>query len=78
MFIVLYLVTRLYNLMDLPLFNDEAFFLWAGRQIRENPLQNIFINFSDGKEPLFFWLYSPADSLILLRLFSVIFGLLTF
>lgn len=78
MFIVLYLVTRLYNLMDLPIFNDEAFFLWAGRQIRENPLQNLFINFSDGKEPLFFWIYSFADSLLKMRLLSVFFGLLTF
>lgn len=64
--------------MDLPIFNDEAFFLWAGRQIRENPLQNLFINFSDGKEPLFFWIYSFADSLLKMRLLSVFFGLLTF
>jgi hypothetical protein len=64
--------------MDLPVFNDEAFFLWAGRQIRGNPLQNLFINFSDGKEPLFFWVYGLAPDLLTLRLLSVFFGFLTF
>ena len=80
--IVSYLLTRLINITQLPIFNDEAFFLYAGRQILNNPVKNLFFNFSDGKEPLFFWVYSLAnlfpDQLLALRLLSVFFGLLTF
>lgn len=77
-----YLLTRLYNLMSLPIFNDEAFFLWAGRQIVSNPVKNLFLNFSDGKEPLFFWLYTlpvkfSPDALLGIRLFTVILGFFT-
>ena len=75
-----YLVTRLINLMALPIFNDEVFFIWAGRRIVSNPVKNIFLNFSDGKEPLFFWLYSlPVklfpDPLLGIRLFTIVLGL---
>ena len=59
--LVLYLVSRLTNLLALPIFNDEAFFIWAGRQIAADPVRNIFLNFADGKEPLFFWLFSLPE-----------------
>lgn len=77
-----YLVTRLYRLGDLPIFNDEAFFLQAGRAILADPSANIFLSFSDGKEPLFFWalaLWSNffGPTLFFARLFSVGMGLLT-
>ena len=78
---LLYLVTRLINLDKLPIFNDEAFFIHAARQIISNPLQNLFFNFSDGKEPFFFWLYTlpvkfSSDALLGIRLFTVILGFL--
>mgnify|MGYP001598524933 FL=1 len=79
---LLYFVTRLINLDKLPIFNDEAFFIHAARQIISNPLQNLFFNFSDGKEPFFFWLYTlpvkfSSDALLGIRLFTVILGFLT-
>ncbi len=77
--LIVYLLTRLVNLLALPLFNDEAFFIWAGRQIAADPVKNIFLNFTDGKEPLFFWLFSLpmaffSDGLLVGRLFSVLLG----
>lgn len=69
-----YLLTRLYNLMSLPIFNDEAFFIWVGRQIASNPVHNLFLNFSDGKEPLFFWLSALTPTLFLGRLAAVLLG----
>lgn len=77
-YFLFYLATRLVNLTALPLFNDEAFFLWVGSQIRQNPQNNLFLNFSDGKEPLFFWVYSLFPGLLGIRLLSVFFGFLTF
>lgn len=74
---LVYFLSRLINLMTLPIFNDEAFFIWAGRQIFANPAANLFINFTDGKEPLFFWLFSLfSHSLLTARLFSVGLGAL--
>lgn len=77
-----YFLTRLVNLNQLPIFNDEAFFIFATKQIASNPLANLFINFSDGKEPLFFWLYAlPVkffpDALLGIRLFTVFIGFVT-
>ncbi len=77
-----YFVSRIYNLLSLPIFNDEAFFIWAGRQIAADPVKNFFFNFTDGKEPLFFWVYAwPAgffpDALLGIRLTTVFFGLLS-
>ncbi|MBI4099936.1 hypothetical protein HY440_02915 [Candidatus Microgenomates bacterium] len=75
----LYFFSRLANLQALPIFNDEAFFIWVGRQVASNPTQNLFLNFTDGKEPLFFWLFAlpqalPLDGLLAGRLFSVVLG----
>lgn len=78
----LYFATRLINLGNLPLFNDEAFFIYAIRKIISDPVTNLFINFSDGKEPLFFWLYTlpvkfSPDALLGIRIFTVLLGFLT-
>lgn len=52
----LYLVSRFYHLLDLRIFLDEALYL---RMTRDSLLNNDFwVSFSDGKEPLFFWLQS--------------------
>lgn len=80
---ILYLITRLVNLLALPIFNDEAFFIVAIQRILENPTVNLFINFTDGKEPFFFWLYSlPVkifpDALFGIRVFTGFLGFLSF
>lgn len=81
--LVLYFLTRFSNLLHLPLFNDEAFFIWTAKKIISNPAGNIFINFSDGKEPLFFWIFTIPMKLFfdraLLggRIFSIVCGLIT-
>ncbi len=79
---LLYFTTRLINLDKLPLFNDEAFFIHAARQITSDPIKNLFFNFSDGKEPFFFWLYAlPVkffpDALLGIRFFTVLLGFFT-
>lgn len=79
--VIIFFLTRFINLSQLPIFNDEAFFIHATRQIVANPSHNLFFNFSDGKEPFFFWLYSlPVaifpDALLGTRIFTGLLGLL--
>lgn len=50
-----YLVTRLTNLTNLPIFTDEAIYIrWA--QIGSRDANWRFISLVDGKQPLFIWL----------------------
>lgn len=74
--LAVYSLSRLVNLLALPIFNDEAFFLAMGKIVAGNPLANLFINFSDGKEPLFFWLSALTPTLFLARLAAVVLGAL--
>ena len=78
---ILYWLTRIVNISQLPIFNDEAFFISAIRRILADPASNLFINFTDGKEPLFFWVYTlpvkfSPDALLGIRLFSAVLGFL--
>jgi len=79
--ILLYLLTRLINLMSMPIFNDEAIYIdWANKiRIGVVPL---FYSLYDGKPPLHFLLISfmqnfVSDPLLAGRLLSVITGFLT-
>ncbi len=79
--IVLYFITRLTNILALPIFTDEAIYTrWA--QIAKNDAAWLFISLTDGKQPLFIWmaiLFMPftKDPLLAGRLVSVFAGLST-
>lgn len=61
---LLYFLTRLVNLTEIPVFVDEAIYVrWAQIMKAEPTLR--FLPLSDGKQPLFMWLVIPA-----LKLFS--------
>src|SRR3989344_1902094 len=75
---IAYFVSRLINLVDLPIFTDEAIYIrWA--QIGGNDSSWRFISLTDGKQPLFVWGIMVAlrlfnDPLFAGRLVSVIAG----
>lgn len=76
--IALYIFTRLYNIMSLPIFTDEAIYVrWA--QIASNDANWRFISLTDGKQPSFVWvamvfLRFVEDPLFAGRLASVVVG----
>ncbi|KKU87267.1 MAG: Glycosyl transferase family 39, partial [Candidatus Gottesmanbacteria bacterium GW2011_GWA2_47_9] len=75
----LYLLTRLTNLTQLPVFTDEAIYIrWA--QIGSQDANWRFISLTDGKQPLFTWLAMITvrifpDPLLAGRIVSVFAGL---
>ena len=77
--IILYLFSRLYNILELPIFTDEAIYVrWA--QIANNDASWRFISLVDGKQPSFVWatmiiMRLVEDPLLAGRLTSVIAGL---
>lgn len=79
--VCLFLVSRLYNLLLIPLFTDEAIYIrWS--QIARLDASWRFISLTDGKQPLFIWLTMVAmkfisDPLLAGRLVSVGAGLAT-
>ncbi|OGH16020.1 MAG: hypothetical protein A3C30_00820 [Candidatus Levybacteria bacterium RIFCSPHIGHO2_02_FULL_40_18] len=74
-----YLATRLYNIMSLPMFTDEAIYTrWA--QIARYDASWRFISLTDGKQPSFVWLDMIImrfvnDPLLAGRLLSVLAGI---
>lgn len=78
-FFVLFLFTRLYRIMSLPMFTDEAIYTrWS--QIAKNDAAWRFISLTDGKQPSFIWLDMVmmrfvSDPLLAGRLVSVIAGI---
>lgn len=79
--ILLYLVTRLYNIMTLPIFTDEAIYTRWSQIARFDPNWR-FISLTDGKQPLFVWIDMvfmrfTSDPLLAGRLVSVMAGFLT-
>ena len=76
--IILYFFTRLYNILELPIFTDEAIYVrWA--QIAKNDAFWRFISLTDGKQPLFVWVAMilmkvVEDPLLAGRLVSVLAG----
>lgn len=77
---VLYLFTRLYNIMSLPMFTDEAIYTRWSQIARFDPSWR-FISLTDGKQPLFVWIDMifmriTSDPLLAGRLVSVFAGFL--
>lgn len=78
---ILYIFSRLYNILELPIFTDEAIYVrWA--QIAKNDANWRFISLTDGKQPMLVWLTMIAmrfieDPLLAGRLVSVIAGFFT-
>jgi len=78
--IATYLFTRIYNIMSLPLFTDEAIYVrWS--QIARYDAAWRFISLTDGKQPSFVWLTMIAmkfinDPLLAGRMVSVFAGFL--
>ena len=53
--IILFFITRFYNILGLPIFTDEAIYVrWA--QIASNDANWRFISLTDGKQPMFVWI----------------------
>ncbi len=53
--IFLFFFTRLYNILSLPIFTDEAIYVrWS--QIAGNDANWRFISLTDGKQPMFVWI----------------------
>lgn len=76
---LLFIFTRFYNILSLPIFTDEAIYIrWA--QIAKGDASWRFISLTDGKQPLFIWLTMVAmrfvnEPLLAGRLISVGAGL---
>src|SRR3989344_1978316 len=74
-----YLITRLYGIMSLPLFTDEAIYTrWS--QIARYDANWRFISLTDGKQPSFVWfdmivMRLANDPLLAGRLVSVLAGI---
>lgn len=79
--VVLYFFSRLYSILSLPIFTDEAIYIrWA--QIAKQDASWRFISLTDGKQPMFIWLMMislrfVSDPLLAGRLVSVGAGFLT-
>ncbi|MDP3998528.1 MAG: glycosyltransferase family 39 protein [bacterium] len=78
---LLFFLTRLIHLTEMPIFTDEAIYLrWA--QIAKNDASWRFISLTDGKQPLFVWLTMIMmiiinDPIVAGRLVSVAAGFVT-
>lgn len=62
--IVIYFSTRLFNIMSLPIFTDEAIYTRWSQIARFDPNWR-FISLTDGKQPLFVWM-----DMVLMRFFK--------
>ena len=51
----LFLVTRIFNLLNIPIFTDEAIYTYWAQVALHDPA-NRFISLVDGKQPLFIWI----------------------
>lgn len=76
--VVLYFITRIYNLSSLPIFTDEAIYIrWS--QIANADASWRFISLTDGKQPLYVWIAMTLlefikDPLVAGRMVSVLAG----
>jgi len=77
--LLLFLITRLYQLKQLPIFTDEAIYIhWAKLAWKDATWR--FVSLTDGRQPLQTWATIPllkviADPLLAGRLFGVFSGL---
>ncbi|MBU3979450.1 glycosyltransferase family 39 protein [Patescibacteria group bacterium] len=81
LFTALYFFTRLYNILGLPIFTDEAIYIrWS--QIALQDASWRFISLTDGKQPMYVWITMALlrfiqDPLLAGRLVSVLSGFVT-
>lgn len=80
-FILLYFATRLYKILSLPIFTDEAIYTRWSQIANFDPTWR-FISLTDGKQPLFVWINIVImkfveDPLLSSRLVSVLAGFFT-
>lgn len=79
--VLLYLATRFYSILSMPIFTDEAIYIrWA--QIAAQDAKERFISLTDGKQPMFIWLMMISlrfiqDPLLAGRIVSVGAGFVT-
>jgi len=79
--VILYLFSRFYSILSLPIFTDEAIYIrWA--QIAKQDASWRFISLTDGKQPMFIWLMMVSlrfvqDPLLAGRVVSVGAGFFT-
>lgn len=79
--VILYLFSRFYSILALPIFTDEAIYIrWA--QIAKQDANWRFISLTDGKQPMFIWFMMISlrfiqDPLLAGRIVSVGAGFLT-
>ena len=79
--VILYLASRFYSILALPIFTDEAIYIrWA--QIAKQDANWRFISLTDGKQPMFIWMMMISlrfiqDPLLAGRVVSVGAGLFT-
>ena len=79
---LLYFLTRLYKLKELPLFTDESTYIRWAQIIAEDPSQFLLSLHIDAKQPLFYWINALTvflfdDPLMSIRIISVFSGFLT-
>lgn len=77
---LLYLVQRLYRLTIIPVFADEAIYIYWSQLAAADWSRYLFFALNDGKTPLVIWANIPllklcADPLVAGRLTSILFGL---
>jgi len=80
--LVLYFLSHLINLTQLPVFADEAIYIRWAQLAKNEPDKYLFYPMLDGKPPLHAWLIIPflevfSDPLLASRFLSVIIGFLT-
>lgn len=79
---LVFLFTRFYRLIQVPIFNDEAIYLdWGWREVTKPNM--LFYSLYDAKQPLVMWLFGVSqvllsDQLFAGRLVAVIFSVATF
>src|ERR1700759_2787635 len=79
--IILYFFTRLFHILTLPIFTDEAIYVhWS--QVAQHDASWRFISLTDGKQPMYVWiamlfLKVISDPLLAGRLVSVLAGYLS-
>ncbi len=75
-----FLLTRIINILGVPMFNDEAIYIRWAELFSIHPRHNLFISLTDGKQPTFIWLMgislrSISDPLLAGRVISVLAGM---
>ena len=79
-FVLFFLITRIFHILELPVFADEAIYIRWAQLIIDDARQYLFFPLKDGKTPLFVWLMVPLqwvgrDPLLMGRAVSVFSGL---